>query len=127
MRLTLVAAKPKEGLELITKAMRLNRAYPDWFLEAAGWANYTLGDYDNALAAFQEYHKRNPDDTDGYVEIIYTSATAGRLEEAKAMVAELLEKHPDFTIEGYSVLNQFKDPAIAKRIRDNTAKAGLPQ
>ncbi len=36
MRLTLIAAKPKEGLELITKAMRLNRAYPDWFLEAAG-------------------------------------------------------------------------------------------
>ncbi len=126
-RLNLIAAKPKEGLELITKAMRLNRAYPDWFVEAAGQANYSLGDYDKALAAFQEYHKRNPDDTDGYVEIIYTSATAGRLEEAKAMVAELLEKHPDFTVEGYSVLTSFKDPAVNKLIRDNTAKAGLPQ
>jgi adenylate cyclase len=126
-RLNLIAAKPKEGLELITKAMRLNRAYPDWFVEAAGQANYSLGDYDKALAAFQEYHKRNPDDTDGYVEIIYTSATAGRLEEAKTTVAELLEKHPDFTVEGYSVLTSFKDPAVNKLIRDNTAKAGLPQ
>ncbi len=43
------------------------------------------------------------------------------------MVAELLEKHPDFTIEGYSVLHQFKDPAVDQRIRDNAAKAGLPQ
>jgi hypothetical protein len=43
------------------------------------------------------------------------------------MVAELLEKHPDFTIEGYSMLKQCKDPALAKLIRDNTAKAGLPQ
>ena len=68
-----------------------------------------------------------PDDTDGNVEIIYTSATAGQLEEAKAMVAELLEKHPDFTIEGYSAINQFKGPAMVKLIRDNTAKAGLPQ
>ena len=127
MRLTLVAAKPKEGLELITRAMRLDRSHPDWFLEAAGWANYSLGDYDEALAALKEYHKRNPDDTDGYVEIIYTSATMGRLEEAKATVAELLEKHPDFTIEGYSVIKQVKDPALAQRIRDNTAKAGLPQ
>ena len=126
-RLNLVAAKPKEGLELITKAMRLNRAYPDWFVEAAGQANYSLGDYDKALAAFQEYHQRNPDDTDGYVEIIYTSATAGRLEEAQAIVAELLEKHPDFTVEGYSVLTSFKDPVVNKLIRDNTAKAGLPQ
>lgn len=127
MRLTLVAAKPKEGLESVTKAMRLNPAYPDWFLEAAGWANYTLGDYDQALAAFQEYHKRNPDDTDGYVEVIYSSATADRLEEAKATVAELLAKHPDFTIEGYALLHQFKDPAVAKLIRDNATKAGLPQ
>jgi TolB-like protein/Tfp pilus assembly protein PilF len=126
-RLNMVAAKPKEGLELITKAMHLNRAYPDWFAEAAGQANYSLGNYDDALAAFQEYHKRNPDDTDGYVEIIYTSATAGRLEEAKVMVAELLGKHPGFTVEGYSVLTLFKDPAVNKRIRDNTAKAGLPQ
>jgi tetratricopeptide (TPR) repeat protein len=107
--------------------MRLNRSYPDWFMEATGWANYTLGDYDKALAAFQEYHQRNPDDTDGNVEIIYTSATMGQLEEAKAMVTELLEKHPDFTIEGYSVLSRFKDPAVVKLIRDNTAKAGLPQ
>ena len=68
-----------------------------------------------------------PDDTDGNVEIIYTSATAGQLEEAKAMVAELLEKHPDFTIEGCSAINQFKDPAMVKLIRDNTAKAGLPR
>jgi hypothetical protein len=42
-------------------------------------------------------------------------------------VAEMLEKHPDFTIEGYSVLSRFKDPAVAKLIRDNTAKARLPQ
>ena len=107
--------------------MRLSRPYPAVFLEYSGWAYYTLGDYDKALAAFEEYHKRSPDDTDGYVEIIYTSATIGRLEDAKAMVAELLEKHPDFTIEGYSMFRRFKDPAVAKLIRDNTAKAGLPQ
>ena len=107
--------------------MRLNRSHPAVFLEFSGWANYSLGDYGKALAAFEEYHKRNPDDTDGFVEIIYTSATAGQLEEAKATVAELLEEHPDFTMEGYSVLSRFKDPAVVKLIRDNTAKAGLPQ
>jgi adenylate cyclase len=126
-RLILIAAKPKEGLDFVTKAMRLNRSYPDWFVEATGWANYALGDYDKALAAFEEYHKRNPDDTDGFVEIIYTSATMGQLEEAKTKLAELLEGHPDFSIEGYSPLNHFKDPEVIKLIRDNTAKAGLPQ
>jgi adenylate cyclase len=126
-RLTVIAGKPKEGLDLITKAIRLTRPPPPLFLEFSGRANYMLGDYDEALAAFEEYHKRIPDDTDGYVEIIYTSATMGRLEEAKAMVAELLEKHPDFTIEGYSMMSSLKDPAVAKLIRDNAAKAGLPQ
>jgi tetratricopeptide (TPR) repeat protein len=125
--LTLFGAKPKEGLELVTKAMRLSSPHPDWFLEATGWATYALGDYDKALAAFQEYHKRNPGDTDGYVEIIYTSATLGQLDQAKAKVAELLEKNPDFSIQGYSMISKFKDPAVAKLIRDNTAKAGLPQ
>ncbi len=126
-RLAQSAGKPKEGLDLITKGMRLNRAHPAVFLEFSGWAYYTLGDYDQALAAFEEYHKRSPDDTDGDVEIIYTSATMGQLEKAKAAVAELLEKHPDFTIEGYSSINRFKDPEVVKLIRDNTAKAGLPQ
>jgi adenylate cyclase len=124
--LTLVGGKPKEGLESITKAIRLNPSHP-WFPEAAGWANYSLGDYDEALAAFEEYHKRSPDDTDGYVELIYTSATMGQLEDAKALVAELLGKHPDFTLEGYTSIHRFKDPAVVKLIRDNTAKAGLPQ
>jgi TolB-like protein len=126
-RLILVAAKPKEGLDFITKAMRLNRSYPNWYVEATGWAHYSLGNYDKALAAFQAYHKLNPGDTDAYVEIIYTSATMGQLEEAKAMVAELLEKHPDFTIEGYSSIHRFTDPEVVKLIRDNTARAGLPQ
>jgi TolB-like protein/Tfp pilus assembly protein PilF len=126
-RLAQTAGKPKEGLDLITKAMRLNPSHPAVFIEFAGWAYYTLGDYDKALAAFEEYHKRSPDDTDGDVEIIYTSATLDQLDKAKAAVAELLEKHPDFTIEGYSSINRFKDPAVAKLIRDNTAKAGLPQ
>jgi adenylate cyclase len=125
--LTLFGAQPKEGLELVLKAMRLSSPHPDWFHEASGWANYSLGDYDKALSAFQEYHKRNPGDTDGYVEIIYTSATLGRLEEARTTVAELLGKYPDFTIEGYSMISKFKDPEVAKLIRDNTAKAGLPQ
>jgi adenylate cyclase len=126
-RLVQTGGKPKEGLDLITKAMRLNRSYPAVFIEFSGRAYYTLGDYDKALAAFEEYHKRSPDDTDGNVEIIYTSATMDQLEQAKVMVAELLEKHPDFTIEGYSSIRRFTDPAVAKRIRDNTAKAGLPQ
>jgi tetratricopeptide (TPR) repeat protein len=90
--------------------------HPDWFLEATGWATYALGDYDKALAAFQEYHKRNPGDTDGYVEIIYTSATLGQLDKAKAKVAALLGKNPDFSIEGYSMMSKFKDPAVAKLI-----------
>jgi TolB-like protein len=126
-RLVQSAGKPKEGLDLINKGMRLNHAHPAVFIEFAGWAYYTLGDYDQALAAFEEYHKRSPDDTDGDVEIVYTSATMGQLEKAKAGVAELLEKHPDFTIDGYSSINRFKDPAVVKLIRDNTAKAGLPQ
>ena len=90
--------------------MRLNRSHPAVFLEFSGWANYSLGDYDKALAAFEEYHERSPDDTDGNVEIIYTSATLGQLEKAKAAVAELLEKHPDFTIEGYSSHQPLQGP-----------------
>jgi adenylate cyclase len=126
-RLVQTGGKPKEGLDLITKAMRLSRSYPAVFIEFSGWAYYTLGDYDKALAAFEEYHKRSPDDTDGNVEMIYTSATMDQLENAKMMVAELLEKHPDFTIEGYSSIHLFKDPVINKLIRDNAAKAGLPR
>jgi hypothetical protein len=59
--------------------------------------------------------------------MIYSLATVGRLDAARATVAELLEKDPDFTLEGYSMMSKFKDPAVAKLIRDNTAKAGLPQ
>ena len=125
-RLSLSAGKPKEGLDLITKAMRLNRSHPAVFLEFSGWAYYTLGDYDKALAAFEEYHKRSPDDTDGDVEIIYTSATMGQLEKAKARSPSCSRNTPISRSTDTPASTSSRTRRV-KLIRDNTAKAGLPQ
>src|SRR5215510_4544934 len=52
---------PEEGLEVITKAMRLNPRYPDWYLNLLGNAYRNAGRYEEALIPLQKAVARNPD------------------------------------------------------------------
>ena len=58
-----------------------------------------------------------------------TYVRLGRLEEARAVVAEFLKNDPDYTLEKLrlNIKGKFINPADEKRLIDDLRKAGLPE
>ena len=119
--------RPEEGLELVKRAMRQSPYYPGWYLFALGNAHRLLGQYDEAIAAFERWPDRNPESPYAYSPLAFTYMEVGREEDARAAVAEVLKRDPKFTIKRYKKALLYKDPAETERILDALRKAGLPE
>ena len=82
---------------------------PAWL----GLAHYMLKRYADALPLLQECISRAPSFSGGHIRAAATYARLGKLEEARAEVAEVLRIQPSYTIEGtekrYSVFKNHKD------------------
>ena len=118
-----------EGLPLVKKAMRLSPIYPNWYLGGLGTAHFHLGQYDEAIAAWDERRKRIPEAWLPYVYLAYGYAAAGRTEEAKSSVQALLERNPKITTRWFARVwsMDFPDKAAEQRAVDRLRKAGLPE
>ena len=56
------AGRSEEALKSVEKAIRLNPRYPAWYLLELGWAYYSTGHYDKAVATLKELISRSPTD-----------------------------------------------------------------
>ena len=113
-----------EGLSLVEKAMRRNPFYPDWYLNVLGMALYTVHQYEEAVAAL----KRITDLWEQPTLFLAASyAQSGRLEEAQAEMEQILEQHPESTVQSWSDSSPFADQADAEHFFDGLRKAGLPE
>ncbi len=113
-----------EGIELVKKAMRLNPSHPDWYEKSLGLAAYIARRYDESISAFRKVEHMTPDSR-GYFAASY--AQLGRMEEARAEVAKLLELQPEFSIRKQAQKLYFKNPADLEHLLDGLRKAGLPE
>ena len=82
---------------------------------------------DRAIAAFEHARARGPRSPFVYIFLATTYAEAGREEEARAAVAELLKRFPKFSVKRIARALPYKDPAELKRIVVALRKAGLPE
>jgi adenylate cyclase len=117
--------KPQEAIELSKKAIRLSPIYPAWFLLNLGLAYRLTGQYDDALKALKRYRELNPESVFSYAEIAILYNQLGRIEEARALVEELLEKNSKFCLEDYAKTRFFKDHTELERELYALRKAGL--
>ena len=118
--------RPQEAIELTRKAMRLSPMYPSWFLYFLGMGYRLTGRYEEAIEALKRYRERNPEAVYSYTELAIVYSQLGRIEAARALVEELLEKNPTFCLEDYAKTRFFKDHAELERELDALRKAGLP-
>jgi TolB-like protein/class 3 adenylate cyclase len=114
--------KPERGVELAERAIRLNPNLPVAANHAYRSVYFYAGRYEDAL----RFHLRRPMQGIGdyvYGAMIY--AELGRLEEARATVAETLVNYPDVTIEfrtGHPGYSDFERQRLIPSMR----KAGFP-
>ncbi len=123
------AGKPEEGIDLAKKAMRLDPYYPASSALYLGNCYYWSGRYEEALEAFKNALARYPDFGPALRKTAAIYAELGRMDEARADIAELLRVMPEASLEHLRrrPINPERDPAAVQRYHEALRKAGLPE
>jgi TolB-like protein len=118
----------ERAIEWSERGMRLSPLDPWAFAayDAQAMGYFRLGQYDNAArAAYKSVHA-NPAHSITYVQLAAALAKLGRMEEAKAAAAKVLELHP-----GFRYSRQFAGvdcaPALAVPMAEALRTVGLPE
>ena len=112
------------AIEAFEQALRLDPGF-DLILHLIGRAQLGMGRYAEAEQSFKRRLIRNPhsDMTRAYLASLY--GATGRLDEARALWAELMEINPTFSIEHLRRVLPYKDPAWFESFAGGLRKAGL--
>jgi len=112
------------AIEAFEHALRLDPGN-DLLLHLIGRAQFGLGRYPEAEQSFRRRLIRTPrsDMTRAYLASLY--GTTGRLEEARALWAELIQINPKFSVERLRRVLPFKDPAWFGSFTGGLRRAGL--
>jgi adenylate cyclase len=116
---------PNDAVELSEKAMTLSPNYPAVYLGTLGNAYRLSGRPEQAIAAFQAYHARNPGF--GLTDIVIIYQQTDQPEKARRTAEQLLVARPNFTIAAW-LETQFSRRDVAQVKADTVAlrAAGLP-
>ena len=116
---------PEEAVLMSEKAVALSPNYPAVYLGTLGNAYRLSGRTEQAIAAFQAYHARNPGF--GLTDIVIAYQQTGRPQEARRTAEQLLTARPNFTVAAW-LKTQFSRRDAAQVEADTAAlrAAGLP-
>ena len=116
--------KPEAGVEAAQRALRLNPNMPPSALAKNRYAFFMTGRYDEAL----RLNARIPREAYGRDDFIYRAVLlneTGNARDARAAVAEALERFPSISVEGWSGQAGYSD-AERQRWVATMRKAGFP-
>jgi adenylate cyclase len=115
--------RPKEGIEWIQRAIRLNPYHPERFWNHLGRAQYTARIYADAIESFSKLTA--PDHTH-HAFLAASSAQLGNRTAAAAHAREVLLRQPNFNISGFLETLHYRQASDAEHLREGLLKAGLP-
>lgn len=119
------AGRPEEGIKLIEKAMRLNPRYPPLYVFHLSMAYRVAERYTEALAPGKRVAALMPDFGPAHWNLTVIYSELGRLEEARAELAEVLRLQPAMSLEWVRQNLPYKDPVVLERQLAALRKAGL--
>jgi adenylate cyclase len=120
------SGQPSEALEFFAAAMRRDPHYPAIVLHFVAQANFALGNYETAAKQLIERIARNPGTDSSRMLLAACYGHLGRVEEARAIWADMLKVNPDFSLAQRQRVLPYKDARDFERIAEGLAKAGLP-
>jgi adenylate cyclase len=119
------ACKPEEAIVSLKKAIRLNPMPQSYYFLKLGRAYRIKEQYGEALVSIKKALDQNPSDLFAYVDLAATYVLMGRKEEARDAAAEVLKRHPNFSIEHFVEGIPFKKQSENERLINALRKAGL--
>jgi len=115
---------PEDAVVLGEKAMSLSPSYPAMLLGALGNAYRLSGRTEQAIAAFQAYHARNPGF--GLTDLVIIYQQTSQPEKARRTAEQLLAARPNFTISEWFKTQFRRDAAQVEADKAALRDAGLP-
>jgi TolB-like protein/class 3 adenylate cyclase/Flp pilus assembly protein TadD len=122
--LSVLSGRPKEGIDLIRKALRLNPHPEVWYYLVLGQAQYAARQY---VAAIETLREGETYRTHSRRFLAASLAQLGRLDEAHRETEMFLISNPHFTISHWVESMPFRDDAARDHFVDGFRKAGLPE
>ena len=124
--------QPKQAIDQVKEAIRLNPFHENWYEEYLGWAYEEAGMPQKAIEIFEKViDLQNPDD-DGlwyfpFIAAAYADPTVGRMDDAREIVKTLLSRKPEFSIsEALSHAYPYKTKELVDRFVNAARRAGVP-
>jgi tetratricopeptide (TPR) repeat protein len=119
--------KPKDAMDYIKKAMRINPEYPAYYLFVFGLAHFSLEQFAEAGSLFERALERNPENYIALIPLAATYIHIGREKEAKTRIKRLYEILPIVTLVMIEEcpLWQYKNFDDRHRLLSGLEKAGL--
>jgi adenylate cyclase len=119
------AGEPERALRIERDYVRLDPFYGSMLPVIRGIALYMLGRYPEALAALRECRGRAPH-VPGQAVLAATLLRLGQPADAKAVIADVLQRLPDLTLARWPMSSVFRTPGHAEHFFDPLREAGFP-
>jgi len=116
-----------EGEQAIRSAMRLNPFYPVNYLAVLGDALVHQGKTSEALEAFGELVRRNPNYISAHLHLAGLFSEAGKIEDARREIAEVLRINPSYRVPMASSFYLSSDRRRKQAFLEALRSAGLPE
>ena len=121
--LAVYLGKPDEGERWARRAMQLNPHHPDWYVTNLGFALYSLGRYEEAVAAYAKVAAPQVGILAG---LAASYAQAGNTAQAETSRTRLLELAPNFSARRFVRFRPFLHERDRAHLLQGLEKAGLP-
>src|SRR5260221_1971115 len=116
---------PAGALATLDASMRLDPHYPEVLLQFLADARFSLGEYEQAIAAIEQRLARNPQSETAYALLASGYGHLGRPEESRQAWEHALQINPGFSVERRRRVLPFRNPPDFERRVDGLRKAGL--
>ena len=119
------ACRPEEAIVSLNRAIRLNPIPQSYYFVKLGRAYRIKEQYEEALASCKKALDHNPKDLFAYVDLAAIYILIGNEESARVAAAEVLKRHPKFSIKHFIESIPFKKQSENERLINALLKAGL--
>ncbi|WP_455200518.1 tetratricopeptide repeat protein, partial [Kaarinaea lacus] len=116
-----------KALEYATRGMQLNPYYTWDYLFNVGFAQYLLGNYEQAIEALEKAQERNENAIPIKIFLAASYVQAGRIEDAQWITEQLQIMNPETTITHTDDAIALIHPEFKQLLLDDLRKAGLPE
>jgi adenylate cyclase len=120
---------PQEAVDALHRSMRLSPRDPMLFRaqSALAYAHFLLKEFDEAIAAGRRAIESNPNYTVPYRTVASALAHAGRIDEARGLIARLAVLVPDLSLSTLPELVVYKHSGGLDLILEGLRMAGVPE